>query len=115
MTLALAVDPVPLVAAEDGRVIRVAGTRVNLETIIESYKAGSTPEQIAEDFSAVALADVYAVIAYYLHHPDEVESYLLRSAAWGELLERELTAGFDSGEFRERLLDRRRQAKSGTP
>ena len=112
MTLALAIDPVPLVEAENGRVIRVAGTRVNLETLVSAYKAGSTPEQIAEDFSPVTLADVYAVIAYYLHHREEVESYFRQSAAWGDQIERELTAGVDFGELRERLLDRRRKAKS---
>ncbi len=114
MTLALAIDPVPLVAAEDGRVIRIAGTRVNLETVLGAYKAGSTPEQIAEDFSAVSLADVYAVIAYYLRHRDEVETYLRQSSAWGDQMERELTAGHDYEQFRDRLLDRRQKAKTGT-
>ena len=74
MNLPAVSDPVPLVAAEDGRVIRVGGTRVTLDTVIGAFKRGATPEEIAQDCSAVSLADVYAVIAYYLRHRSEVEA-----------------------------------------
>lgn len=62
MNLPAVSDPVPLVLAEDGRVVRVAGTRVTLVTLIGAFKRGATPEEIAQDYSAVSLADVYAVI-----------------------------------------------------
>ena len=35
-----------------------------------------TAEAIVEQYPVLRLADVYAVIAYYLHHIDEVTSYL---------------------------------------
>ena len=57
MNLPAVSDPVPLVLAEDGRVIRIAGTRVTLDTVIGAFKRGATPEEIAQDYSAVSLAD----------------------------------------------------------
>ena len=80
MNLPAVSDPVPLVLAEDGRVIRVAGTRITLDTIIGAFKRGATPEEIAQDYSAVTLPDVYAVLAYYLKHRAEVEEYLKERA-----------------------------------
>jgi len=39
---------------------------------------GATPETIVQRYSTLALPDVYAVLAYYLRHPNEVEEYLAR-------------------------------------
>ena len=68
---------VPLQVEPNGAV-RVSGpqTRVNFEFVIWSHKAGETPEQIREALPTLELADVYAVIAYYLRNTEEVEAYL---------------------------------------
>ncbi|HET9227872.1 MAG TPA: DUF433 domain-containing protein, partial [Thermoanaerobaculia bacterium] len=55
--LLASVDPVPLVTAEGGRVIRVAGTRVTLDAVIGAFKRGATPEEIVQGYSAVALPE----------------------------------------------------------
>ena len=47
MTLPLEADPLPLTTDAHG-VIRVAGTRITLDTILSIYKTGATPEEIAE-------------------------------------------------------------------
>lgn len=65
----------PLKVDEHG-VIRVSGTRVTLDTLIGFYRQGQTPEDLYEGFPTVPLADIYAVIAYYLAHEQEVEAYL---------------------------------------
>jgi hypothetical protein len=57
-----------LVASEDGRVIRVKGTRVTLDTLIGAFKRGATPEEIVQGYTALSLAEVYAVITFYLRH-----------------------------------------------
>ena len=106
-------DPLPLVESEDDRVIRVAGTRVTLDTLIGAFKRGATPEEIAQDFSAVSLADVYAVITYYLRHRSEVDEYLERRASEHAELRREIEGRPEYQEFRERLLDRVRSARAG--
>ena len=75
MPQTLATEPIPLSRDADGT-LRVTGTRIPLETIVRQYREGATPEEIVEDFSSLDLGDVYAVIAYYLKHRDEVEEYL---------------------------------------
>jgi len=65
----------PLHQDEDNN-IRVSGTRVTLDTIIGFYRQGETPEDLHEGFPTVPLADIYAVIGYYLAHQDEVDAYL---------------------------------------
>lgn len=65
----------PLKQDEDGT-IRVSGTRVTLDTLIGFYRQGETPEDLHASFPTVPLADIYAVIAYYLAHQMDVDTYL---------------------------------------
>lgn len=58
--------------------IRIKGHRIGIEHLIELFKAGSSPEEIAGEFSTIRLEDVYATILYYLHNQTEVEDYLAR-------------------------------------
>lgn len=75
MTMPTLADPVPITADADG-VMRIAGTRVTLETIVSAFDAGATAEEIATRFDVLSLADIYAVISFCLHHPAEVASYM---------------------------------------
>lgn len=75
-------DPVPLAVDEHG-IIRVAGSRVPLETILGFYLQGQSAEELADGFPTVGLANVHAVLAYYLHNRDEVDAYLGR-VSWAE-------------------------------
>ena len=59
-------------------VIRLRGHRIGLEHVIEAYKEGETPEQIAAYYKSLSLEHIYTVIAYYLHNRDDVEAYLTR-------------------------------------
>ncbi len=57
--------------------IRIKGTRVGIETILDEYLEGhKTAEQIAAAYSSLTLEQVYAAILYYLHERDAVERYL---------------------------------------
>lgn len=56
--------------------IRIGNTRVSLETIIDSYRLGQHPEEVQVAFPSVDLADIYAIIAYYLKNRAAVERYL---------------------------------------
>jgi uncharacterized protein (DUF433 family) len=85
-----AVD-VPLKMEKDGA-IRVGGTRVLLEVVIGAHQQGDTPEQIVQGFDVLKLEDVYAVIAYYLHHRDDVDEYIRQVDAAGEELRRKFEA-----------------------
>jgi hypothetical protein len=69
---------------------------------------GATAEEIVQQYPVLALADVYAVIGYYLRHRPEVEAYLAQRREAAERVRRENRARFDATGIRARLLARRR-------
>jgi uncharacterized protein (DUF433 family) len=87
-------------------VIRLAGSRVTLDTVISAYQRGATPEQIAQSYSSLQIADIYAVLAYYLRHRQEVEGYLERRREQSRRVRREFEERFPPNGLRERLLSR---------
>lgn len=97
---------VPLTTNEHG-VIRVTGTRVNVESVLWSYKEGYTPEQIVDQFTTLKVADVYHIIGYYLEHYEEMEDYLAQVEQRREEVYREIDSRVDTKGLRERLLARR--------
>ena len=52
----------------------VAGTRVSLDSIVYSFKAGDSPETIRQNFSTLSLEQVYGAIAFYLAHQRAVDA-----------------------------------------
>jgi uncharacterized protein (DUF433 family) len=88
--------------------LRVGDSRVLLELVIRAFQDGATPETIVQRYSTLALADAYAVIAYYLRHRSEVEAYLTRREQAAEEVRRRVeTQQGDMSEVRARLLARR--------
>src|SRR5437588_6120412 len=57
-------------------VFRVGKSRVLLELVLRAFKAGATPEAIAQSYDTLNLADVYAVLSRYLAAPEPFEEYL---------------------------------------
>jgi uncharacterized protein (DUF433 family) len=102
-----AIATVPLTTGEAG-VLLITGTRVPLDSVIHAFNEGATPEEIAQNFPTLDLADVYAVVSYYLQNRSEVEQYLEQRKVQQEELKRELQAQFPPHGIRERLLARRR-------
>lgn len=104
MALAVPTVSIPIQTDERGD-IRVGGTRVLLDLVIARHTQGDTPEQIQESFPTLKLADIYAVISYYLNHQAEVEAYLQQRREKGEALRRKIEAEQPQGaELRARLL-----------
>lgn len=108
MTLALETTPVPLRGDPDG-VVRVAETRVTLDTVVAAFSEGATPEEIAQQYSVLELGDVYSVIGFYLNRKAEVDTYLAERRAQCERVRRENEARFNPKGVRERLLARRQE------
>lgn len=67
---------VPFTVTECGS-IRIADSRVSLETVVYEYQLGATPEQIVDFYPSLSLSDVHLVIAYYLTHREEIEAYII--------------------------------------
>ncbi len=103
-------EPVPLAKDADGA-IRVGGTRVTLDTVVDAFREGATPEEILQQYPALQLADVYAAISYYLRHRREVEACLRVRDAEADEVRRENEERFPSSGLRERLLRRRSKAR----
>ena len=108
MSLTVAADPTPLRVDSSGAV-RVGKTRVLLDLVIGGYNGGWSAEEIVERYPSLQLADVYAVIAYYLRHRDEVEEYLRERERKADEIRRTIEARDDPVGIRARLLARRQQ------
>jgi uncharacterized protein (DUF433 family) len=106
MSLTISTEPIPLETDADG-VVRVGGTRVSLDSVIYAFNEGSTPEEIVQQYTTLDLADVYAVISYYLQHRSEVNKYLAARRAQRDEVRREVESRFDPHGIRDRLLARR--------
>jgi len=108
MTLMDTLTPTaPPLKMDEGGAIRVGGTRVTLDTVIGEYEDGATPEEIVLHYDTLQLADVHAVISYYLRHRTEVEEYLKQRRQEAEEIRLENEQRFPSAWIRERLLARR--------
>ena len=101
--------PPPLIESPDGSV-RVTGSRVSLETVVVAFDAGSTAEEIAQQYPSLSLGSIYAVVAYILENRVAVDRYLAgRRQAMGAL-QGEVEASSPPNGLRARLLARRASA-----
>ena len=100
---------VPFTITEFGT-IRIADSRVSLDSVVHNYKLGATAEQIAYSFPSLKLQDIHLAIAYYLTHRDEIEEYMRQQKAESEALLQQLESDPEylkrSSELRERILAR---------
>ena len=98
-------EPIPLREGSDG-VIRLAGTRVTLDTVSEAFSQGATAEEIAQQYPSLSLADVYSVLGHLLRHPDEVAKYLAGRDQIRASVQNENERRFNPTGVRARLLAR---------
>jgi len=113
MALTIHADPVALRTDEYGAV-RVGDSQVLLDVVIREFNNGACPEEIAHAYSTLTLADVYAVIAYYLRHRAEVDAYLQARREDAEKLRHEIEATQPGrSELRAKLLARKAQLEQG--
>lgn len=68
---------------------RIAGTGVTVQRVVGWYKLGLSPEEIADNFGHLTLAQVHAALAYYHANRDEIESDIASQDAEARILERE--------------------------
>ena len=113
MNVAFVAEAPPLAMDEHGA-IRVAGTRLTLDTVVHAFDAGSSAEEIVDQYDVLSLADAYAVIGYILHHREEVDEYMAERARQGAELRKEVERRFPQEGLRAKLLARR-EAKGQTP
>jgi uncharacterized protein (DUF433 family) len=108
MTMAITVENIPLAPDSQG-VVRVANTRVTLDTVVTAFLEGCTPEEIGEQYPSLQLPDIYLTLGYYLKHQGEVRAYLTERQRQAEINRREVEQRFSPIGIRERLLARKSQ------
>jgi uncharacterized protein (DUF433 family) len=110
MTLAIPLETAPIETDAHG-VVRVAKTRVTLDTVVTAFLEGCTPEEIKEQYPSLQLADIYLVIGYYLRHRDEVHNYLAERQRQSDLIRQETEQRFNPVGIRDRLLARQNRSQ----
>ena len=68
----------PPIRVDQGGTARVGTSRVTLDVVVEQYENGMNPEDMVRAYDTLAVADVYAIIGYYLRHKEAVVTYLRR-------------------------------------
>jgi uncharacterized protein (DUF433 family) len=56
--------------------LRIDGTRMTVNQVVAWYKQGYTPEEIADQYPHLTLAQVYTALAYYHANREEIEAEL---------------------------------------
>ena len=110
MTLTIALESTPIETDAHG-VVRVAKTRVTLDTIVTAFLEGCTPEEIKGQYPSLQLSDIYLVIGYYLKHKDQVHTYLAERQHQADVIQQEAERRFNPIGIRDRLLARRNQSR----
>ncbi len=109
---------VPLCVTEDGT-IRIADTRVSLESIVHHYQLGATAEEIALRFPSLRLADVHSCLAYYLNHQEHLHEYLARQQQRADELRERIVSDEAQqrgiARLRERIQNRAATRRQGVP
>src|SRR5712692_1480898 len=82
----------PPLRVDKGGAVRVGKSRISLDLVVQQYENGMTPEDMVRAYDTLVLADVHAVIAYYLRHRDEVWAYRKRRTEEAESLRARIEA-----------------------
>jgi len=54
----------------------IVGTRTAVRAIVEHWKFGDAPEDIARKLPHLRLSHIFAALSYYDDHRDEIENYI---------------------------------------
>jgi uncharacterized protein (DUF433 family) len=55
----------------------IVGTRIRVQDIVADHeRRGLSPEEIAREYPHLTLAQIYAALAYYFDHKDEVRNHM---------------------------------------
>jgi uncharacterized protein (DUF433 family) len=55
----------------------IAGTRTPVRAIVEHWKFGDSPEEIARKLPYLRLAQIFDALSYYDDHRDEIEHHIV--------------------------------------
>ena len=88
----------------------VGHSRVTLQTLIEAWQSGRTPEQLRDSFPTVPLVAIYGAITYYLEHKDATDAFFRETDEIDA--QRRLSDESTHAEFYTNLRERFEQARA---
>ena len=88
----------------------LAGCGVSLDSIVQCFNDGLSPEAIQAEFETLALAQVYGAITFYLENQPMIDSYRVRQEQRFKAMRNSLPLPED---LRQRLSDARERLHSG--
>lgn len=103
--ITLSADPNPMQMDDQG-VLRIGGTRVTLDTVVQAYSDGASPEEIALRYDSLSLADIHATLAYYLRRKPELDQYLQAWQLQSQQIRQQVEQRQGLQNIRERLVAR---------
>jgi len=110
MEITLQTEAPPLHRDPSGA-LRIGHSRVLLEVVIRAFQDGATPEAITQSYPTATLADIYAVISYYLRHREDIEAYLAKREQQAQEVQQHIESHQgDLADIHRRLLARQRNA-----
>ena len=56
--------------------VRIKGTRIGIEVVIEKCLEGANPEEIQQHHPHLTLKQIYATITYYLFNQEQIDAYI---------------------------------------
>lgn len=64
---------------------RIAGHRIRVQDVVVWHESlGMTPDEIVGEYPGLGLADVYAALAYYHEHFDEIRTDIDKDESFAE-------------------------------
>ena len=58
------------------KLIRIKGTRVGIEIVIEKFLDGASPDEIQRQHPHLSLKQIYGTITYYLSNKERIDAYI---------------------------------------
>jgi uncharacterized protein (DUF433 family) len=89
----------------------VAGARISLDSIVQCFNEGLSPEAILGEFETLTLAQVFGAITFYLENQPAIDGYRMRQMQRFEATRRNSTPLPES--LRQRLAAAREHLHSG--
>jgi uncharacterized protein (DUF433 family) len=87
-------EHIEVVEGASGPKARIAGHRIRVQDIAVMHeKMGLSAAEIVERLPTITLADVYAALAYYWDHRDEIEARIREDHEYAEEMKRKQGPG----------------------
>lgn len=103
--------PIEHICLDERGVAYIRGTRMKIQHIaIDSVTWKMTPEEIQEAYPHLSLAQIYAALAYYHDHKEQVDAEIAESVRYAEAMRAQYPNPLTREQFEERRHEKEQTA-----